>query len=207
VCAENSDSAIMVMKAAKNGARGDGTEAFNCPMKRGILVQTAMAPRCIVVGGKLAKGPAQMCLPEHDHVVEAFPSDRADQSLCVPVLPRGAWRNGFVANAHGAYPAGDNSTVNSVTVADQVAWRLIPGRSFGDLLRDPLCRWVPRDIDPDELPPSQPDNHQNVELHKADGRDHKQSIAAMRGAWLRMKVLQLWPEGPTLPAMYLATVD
>jgi hypothetical protein len=65
VCAENSDSAIMVMKAAKNGARGDGTEAFNCPMKRGILVQTAMAPRCIVVGGKLAKGPAQMCLPEH----------------------------------------------------------------------------------------------------------------------------------------------
>jgi hypothetical protein len=70
--------------------------------------------------------------------------------------------------------ASDNSTVSGVTVADQVAWGLIPWKSFGDLLRDPLCRWVSRDIDPDKLPPSQPDNHQNLELHKADGRNYKQ---------------------------------
>ena len=30
-----------------------------------------------------------MSLSEHDQVVDTFPSDRADQSLCVPVLP---WR-------------------------------------------------------------------------------------------------------------------
>jgi hypothetical protein len=30
--------------------------------------------------------PAQMSLSEHDQVVDAFPSDRADESLCVPVL-------------------------------------------------------------------------------------------------------------------------
>ena len=71
-------------------------------MERGILVQTAMAPRCIIVGSKLAEDLAQMCLPEHDHVVEAFPSDRADQSLRVPILPRRACSNRLVADAHGA---------------------------------------------------------------------------------------------------------
>jgi hypothetical protein len=40
------------------------------------------------------------------------------------------------------------------------------------LLRDPFCRRVRCHIDPDKLPPSQPDNDQNVELDKADGRNH-----------------------------------
>ena len=34
--------------------------------------------------------PAQMRLPERDHVVETFPSDRADQSFRVRILPRRA---------------------------------------------------------------------------------------------------------------------
>jgi hypothetical protein len=41
-------------------------------MKRSILVQTAMAPRCIVVGGKLAKGPAQMCLVCSQNLIHAL---------------------------------------------------------------------------------------------------------------------------------------
>jgi hypothetical protein len=33
---------------------------------------------------------------------------------------------------------------------------------------------MPRDVDPNELTPSQPDDHQNIELNKADGRHHEQ---------------------------------
>ena len=36
-----------------------------------------------------------MRLPEHDHVVETFPSDRADQFLRVRILPRRARGNGL----------------------------------------------------------------------------------------------------------------
>ena len=43
--------------------------------------------RPIREGGILAKDPAQVCLTEHDQVVDAFSSDRADQSLRVTVLP------------------------------------------------------------------------------------------------------------------------
>src|SRR4029450_13567026 len=89
VCASRKlDSAILMMKAAKDRLGCDGADALNRPMERGILVQLAMNARFIIISGKLAQDPAQVRLPEHDHVVETFPSDRADQSLDVRVLPR-----------------------------------------------------------------------------------------------------------------------
>src|SRR5262249_2259181 len=35
---------------------------------------------------------AQVWLADHNNMVEAFPADRADQALRLPVLPRRAWR-------------------------------------------------------------------------------------------------------------------
>ena len=59
---------------------------LNRPMKWGILVQRAMNARFIIVRGIAAQDPAQVRLPEHDHVVETFLSERADQSLRVCIL-------------------------------------------------------------------------------------------------------------------------
>jgi hypothetical protein len=58
VCAENLDPAVLVMKTAENRSRCDGAEALNRPMDRRVLVQSAMSPRFIIVGGKLAKDSA-----------------------------------------------------------------------------------------------------------------------------------------------------
>ena len=102
VRAENLDSAILVMKAAENRSRCDGAEPLNRPMNGSVLAQSSMSPRSIIVGDKLAKDPAQMGLTEHNQVVETFPSDRANQSLRVPILPRRARSNRFVADTHGA---------------------------------------------------------------------------------------------------------
>ena len=43
----------------------------------------------IIVRSELNKDPAQVCLAEHDQVVDALPPDRADQSFRKAVLP---WR-------------------------------------------------------------------------------------------------------------------
>jgi hypothetical protein len=59
-----------------------------------------------------------------------------------------------------AYSARDGSTVDPVAIADEVAWGLIPGEGFNNLLPDPFCRRVRGHIDPDKLSPSQPDNDQ-----------------------------------------------
>ena len=136
--AENLDSAILVMKAAENRSRCDGAEPLNRPMNRSVLAQSPMSSRFIVVGGKLAKDLAQMGLTEHNQVVETFPSDRADQSLRVPILPRRARSNRFVADAHGAQSVRDSSAVDAVPITDQVARRLSPRECFGDLACDPV---------------------------------------------------------------------
>ena len=80
-----SDSAILVMKAAKDRSRCGDAHVLNRPMKRGILVQRAVNSRLIIISGIVAKDPAQVRLSKYDHVVETFPSDRADQSLHVPI--------------------------------------------------------------------------------------------------------------------------
>jgi hypothetical protein len=61
-----------------------------------------------------------MYLPKQ-HVVETFPPDRADQLLRIAVLPRRAWRNRLVMDAHGAQPSRDGGAVNAVPVVDQIA--------------------------------------------------------------------------------------
>jgi hypothetical protein len=103
-----------MMKAAKDRLGCDGADALNRPMERGILAQRAMNARFIIISGKLAQDPAQMRLPEHDHVVETFPSDRADQSLDVRVLPRRSGRDRLVPNAHGAQTLHEERAIRSV---------------------------------------------------------------------------------------------
>jgi hypothetical protein len=56
-------------------------------MERRVLVQGTMDPRLIIVGGMCAQDPAQVRLPEYDHVVQALPADRANEPLNVSVLP------------------------------------------------------------------------------------------------------------------------
>jgi hypothetical protein len=111
---------------------------------------------------------------EGDDMVDALAADCSDQPLGKTVLPWRAWRNGLVADTHGSYSARDGSTVDPVAIADEVAWGLIPGEGFNNLLPDPFCRRVRGHIDPDKLSPSQPDNDQNVEQVKANGRNHEQ---------------------------------
>src|SRR5262249_11905539 len=85
-----SDSAILMMKTAEDWAGCNSADALNCPMERRVFVERAMNSRHIIISSILPKDPTEVPLPEHDHVVETFPSDRADQSLRVRILPRRA---------------------------------------------------------------------------------------------------------------------
>jgi len=114
------------MKAAKNGACCDGAEALDRSMEWRIFVQRAMNAAFIIIGGELEEDPTQVCLPEHDQVLDALPPDCADQSFRKAVLPRRTGRDWLVANAHGAQAAGDNSTVNEQTPATSIMANAAP---------------------------------------------------------------------------------
>src|SRR6266545_5287514 len=61
-----------------------------------------MSPRLIIVGSIRAQDPAQVRFTEHDDVVQALPSDRADESFNISILPGRSGRDRPVPNAHGA---------------------------------------------------------------------------------------------------------
>jgi len=78
----------MVVKPTKHRRRCDSAEALDRAMERGILVQRTMNSPIVVVAGIGSQRPAQVCLTQHNNVINAFAADRTDQPLGEAVLPR-----------------------------------------------------------------------------------------------------------------------
>jgi hypothetical protein len=81
-----------MMEATENRLRSESAEILDRLKAWRILAKGQMRSQFVVIGGIGPKNPAQMDLAENDDVIEAFPADRADQSLRMSVLPgdRGA---------------------------------------------------------------------------------------------------------------------
>jgi hypothetical protein len=77
---------------------------------------------CLVIGDQMANMP----LPQRHDMIEALASDRSDQPFNMTVLTRRAWGDRPISDAHGSQPAGDRNTIARVTIADEVARRVVP---------------------------------------------------------------------------------
>src|SRR5436189_6265514 len=141
-----SDSAIMVMKAAEDGRRYDAAHVLDRAIYRSVLVERPMSPQLIIIGGILRQNPAQVRFAQDNHVVDALASDRSDQPFGEAVLPRRAWGDGLVADAHGAQSARDDSAVDPIPITDQVARDLIPRKCLRDLACDPFLGRIGCDV-------------------------------------------------------------
>jgi hypothetical protein len=76
-----------MMKSAEKRPRGEVTEPLDRPTVRRILVQRQMRSEFVVVDRVGTKDSTQVGVAEDGDVIEAFPTDRADQPLRMPVLP------------------------------------------------------------------------------------------------------------------------
>jgi hypothetical protein len=74
------------MKSAEDRLSSQLAEALDRSMARRVLIQGQMRSDSVVIAGIGRKDPAQVDLVEDDDVIEAFPADRADQPLRMPVL-------------------------------------------------------------------------------------------------------------------------
>src|SRR5258706_8010421 len=90
-------------------------------MERGVLVQRSMGPRHIIMGGISAWGPAQVRFAKHDHVVETFAADRADESLNVSILPGRSGCDRMVPNAHCTDPLQEGWTIRGVSIPNEMS--------------------------------------------------------------------------------------
>src|SRR5207244_2184760 len=89
-------------------------------------------------------------------MVDALASDRSDQPFGEAILPRRAWSDRLVADAHGAQSVHDGSAIDAIPITDHVARRLSPRECFGDLACDPVRGRMGCDVDPDEVSAGQP---------------------------------------------------
>ena len=76
-----------MMKSAEDRLSNKLAEPVDRSTARRMLVQRQMCSAFVVVAGVGRKDPAQTGFAEDDDVIEAFPADRADQSLRMPILP------------------------------------------------------------------------------------------------------------------------
>ena len=158
---------------------------------------------CLIIGEQMANMP----LPQRHDMVEALASDRSDQPFNMTVLPRRTWRDRPISDAHDSQPACDRATIGGVTIADEVARRLVPRECFGDLSGDPFGGRMCGHVDPDETSPLQTQDHQPVEKFEPNGRNDEQ----INGGDVRsVNAQERSPTcrgGPRRRHMYLATVD
>ena len=133
-----------MMKSAEDRPRCDLAMSVDRPMGRRILVQGQMRSEFVVIAGAGRKNLAQMGFAEDDDVIEAFPADRADEPLRMPVLP-GRPRGGrVIAYTHRRKALRYRLTVGPISVSDHVVWCFIPRENIGDLTGDPLRRRMGR---------------------------------------------------------------
>src|SRR5437762_12050940 len=103
-------------------------------MERRILVECKVRAHPIVVGRVIRQQMAEMPFAQNHDMVEALASDRANQPFNMIVLPRRAWRDRPVANAHGSQPPADRRALRGVAVTAEVARRDITREYSADLL-------------------------------------------------------------------------
>jgi hypothetical protein len=106
--------AVLMVKPAEDGPRSDLAGPMNGTTERRVLGEGEVRPEVIVIVGIRRKDPAQMGFTKDDDVIEAFPADRADQSLRMPILPGRPWGRRVITNAHGSKTPGDGMTIVSI---------------------------------------------------------------------------------------------
>src|SRR6516225_6386254 len=168
------------MRYARLSAQVDGAE-------HPCRAQGACAPHC----SRSRNSPTDDggAVPPTPDMVEALASDRAGQPFDMPVLPRRAWRDRRVANAHGSQPPGDRGAIRGVAVSDEIARWLIPWECFGELLGDPLGGWICCHIGPDELSPLQTQDDQPIEQFEPDRRNDEEIDAGDVGGVIAQESL------------------
>ena len=90
----------------------------------------------------------QMPFAEDNDMVETFPSDRANQSFRMSILPWRLRRGGPITNAHGAKPPFEYLAVDTIAIADDVPRHRLPAAGLGKLPGDPLGRRMRRHAQP-----------------------------------------------------------
>src|SRR5947209_2275280 len=107
-------------------------------------------------------------------MVQALSSNRANEPLCVSVLPRACWCRQYFLNAQGLQPFANSGAINAIAITNQIFRRISVGTSFNDLLCNPFCRRMVCRVEVQDLTPAMGDHYEDEQHFERDRRDSKE---------------------------------
>ena len=106
---------------------------LNRPTIRGVAIQPTMGSRSVVIRRVAAKHSWKVAFVEYDNVVEALPTNGADQALAIGVLPGRSRRRQHVLDPHRLDAPSDVAGEDPVLIVEQKARRGAVRKSLDDL--------------------------------------------------------------------------
>ncbi len=100
---------------------------------------------------------------QYDDLIQALPSNRADDSLRVRVLPGTPGSNQHFINSHTVHPLLKVVPVHLVPIAKKILGCRVVWKGLHDLLGGPLGRWVLGHIEMEDSAPMMGKDHQDEE--------------------------------------------
>src|SRR5437899_1583685 len=174
------------MKAAELRNRNDapGRWRLHFSRTRAVVVEGLMRARRVVVREVAAQQASEMPFIDHEDVIEAFPSNRPDDTLGEGILPGRSWGDEDLANPHAVHPPCEHVAVDGDPIAEQVLGGGLLGEALDDLLGGPGGGWVVGDGDLDEFSTVVSQDQEPEEQAEGEGRDDEEvdgdNVADMR---------------------------
>src|SRR6266436_3818623 len=152
------DSSVPMVQPAKDRMRNNVSGPLDWARVGRVLPERNVSSPFVIVGSIFCKNSSKVLCVENYQMVKTFASDRPDQAFNIAVLPGRAIRGGPVPNAHRSDARLERDAKCSVIVADEIARCAVPRERFGNLARQPFCRWVLGHRKPQQLPPAMAKN-------------------------------------------------
>src|SRR2546428_7037717 len=180
----------------RNDAPG-GWRLHVAPMTA-VVVEGLMRASAVVVREVTAQQAAEMPFVEHDDVIEAFPSNRPDDSLGERILPGRSRCDEDLTNPQALCPPYEHVAVDSVPIAEQVLRRCLFREALDKLVGGPGGGWVVGDVEMDEFTTVVSKDQESEEQVEGEGGDNEEidgnNVANMRvkkgaprGGWPRRR--------------------
>src|SRR3954471_20522708 len=165
---------ISVMKSAELWNCDNLSKLQRLPRKRTLLSEAQVGSRFMVVAEIIRQRSLEMASVQDDVVVQTLPSNRADESLGVWILPGTLWCRQNLLDTQRLDSQSNFSTVSGVAIADEIRGSFSVCKCLHDLLRGPSSGRVLGDIKVQHLATIMfQDNEYEQHLHR-DGRHGKE---------------------------------
>ena len=155
----------------------------------GDAIQGEVRSYLVIVCEVRRQHAVKMAFAQHDDVVQAFATNRTDDSFHVRILPGRSRGAGDFLDRHAPHAILEILAKDPFPISQQKTWRLVVRKRVDDLLRGPLRIGMGRDAKVNNFSSMMPKYDENVEHSKRRRRNGEEVARRRLGHVIAQKCL------------------